>query len=181
MTVKDLSLEGLKLISNTQHYDYRGYFHVTHNSEEFKDKVGDYNFVQENESMSHEGVLRGLHYQYGKYSQAKLVRVIQGSVVDVVVDIRVTSPTFGKHLMVELDDVDKCQLMIPRGFAHGFLTLENNTIFSYKVDNVYNPSYESGIIFSDFSLGIDWNRYNTRNLITSMKDLELPKFSDLIF
>jgi len=181
MTVKDTKFEGVKIISNSHFYDYRGCFYTSYNEAEFKEKVGDYNFIQDNESISHEGVVRGMHYQEGEYAQAKLVRVIKGSAIDVIVDIRTDSPTFGKHLVVELDDDSKTQLMIPRGFAHGFMALEDDTIFAYKIDNVYNPLAERGIIYNDPNLNIDWNQYYTKSLIVSGKDLLLPKFKDIIF
>ena len=120
--------------------DPRGYFFEAFKQEEFEKNIGNVNFVQDNESKSSYGVLRGLHYQKGEYSQAKLVRVIKGKVVDVAVDIRKSSPTFGKHVKVELSEDNKRQLFIPRGFAHGFLVLSQEAIFTYKVDNVYAPT-----------------------------------------
>jgi dTDP-4-dehydrorhamnose 3,5-epimerase len=180
MTVTDTKFEGVKIISNACFYDYRGCFYTSYNETEFKEKVGDYNFIQDNESTSHEGVLRGLHYQTGDFAQAKLVRVIRGSVIDVIVDIRKDSRTFADHLCVELNADNKNQLMIPRGFAHGFISLEDDTIFSYKIDNVYNPLAERGILYNDPYLDINWNQYYTKGLIVSSKDLLLPKFNDFI-
>tara|TARA_R110000796_G_scaffold58413_5_gene134942 strand:- start:34078 stop:34623 length:546 start_codon:yes stop_codon:yes gene_type:complete len=181
MTVSDTIFEGVKIISNTSYYDNRGCFYASYIEDEFRDKVGHYDFIQDNESTSHEGVIRGLHYQSGQFAQAKLVRVIRGSAIDVIVDIRKDSLTFGHHLSVELNCDLKNQLMIPRGFAHGFISLEDDTIFSYKIDNGYNPLAECGIKFDDSYLGIDWNQYNTKDLIISEKDLRLPKFKDIIF
>lgn len=123
------------------------------------------------------GVLRGLHYQRGEHAQSKLVRVIKGRVLDVVVDVRPNSETFGKHMAIELSEQNKKQFFVPRGFAHGFLVLEDETIFSYKCDNFYNKASEAGILFNDEDLAIDWT-IDTRNLIISEKDLVLPKFKD---
>lgn len=136
--------------------DSRGYFCETFKQSEFEKHIGKINFIQDNESMSSYGVLRGLHYQRGEFAQAKLVRVVKGAVLDVAVDIRENSPHFGKHVAMELNESNKRQLFIPRGFAHGFLVLENETIFNYKVDNLYSPENEAGIMFDDPTIGIDW-------------------------
>lgn len=133
------AIDGVFIIEPKVFNDPRGYFFEAFKQEEFEKNIGNVNFVQDNESESSYGVLRGLHYQKGEYSQAKLVRVIKGKVVDVAVDIRKSSPTFGKHVMVELSEDNKRQLFIPRGFAHGFLVLSQEAIFTYKVDNVYAP------------------------------------------
>ncbi len=136
--------------------DARGYFMEAFKQQEFEEHIGPANFIQDNESKSSFGVLRGLHYQKGEDSQAKLVRVIKGTVLDVAVDLRKSSPTFGKHVMVELSEENKRQLYIPRGFAHGFLVLSEEAIFTYKVDNTYAPQSECSIRFDDPTLGIQW-------------------------
>jgi dTDP-4-dehydrorhamnose 3,5-epimerase len=135
------------------------------------------NFIQDNESKSSRGVLRGLHYQKGELSQAKLVRVIKGRVLDVAVDIRKSSPTFGQHVMVELSEDNKRQFFIPRGFAHGFLVLSDEAIFTYKVDNVYAPQAEAGIRWNDPALNIDWP-IDPQEVLTSEKDLKQPLLSE---
>ena len=134
-------------------------------------------FIQDNESKSSYGVLRGLHYQKGDLSQAKLVRVIKGKVLDVAVDLRKSSPTFGKHVMVELSDENKRQFFIPRGFAHGFLVLSEEAIFTYKVDNPYAPQAEAGIRWNDSDLGIEWP-IDSKDVLTSEKDLKQPLLCD---
>ena len=144
---------------------------------EFEEHIGKVNFVQDNESKSSRGVLRGLHYQKGDYSQAKLVRVIKGCVLDVAVDIRKSSPTFGKHVMVELSGENKRQFFIPRGFAHGFLVLSDEAIFTYKVDNVYAPQADAGIRWNDPALGIEWP-IDPKEVLTSEKDLKQPLLKD---
>lgn len=137
--------------------DYRGYFMETYRKDLLEEVVGyKVNFIQDNQSCSSRGVLRGLHYQIPPYSQAKLVRVIEGNVLDVAVDIRKSSPTFGQHLAVELSANNNHQLFIPRGFAHGFVVLSNSAIFSYKVDNYFAPDHSRGIAFDDKDLAIDW-------------------------
>ncbi len=139
------------------HGDDRGYFVETFRQDKLEEFIGyKINFCQDNESKSSKGVLRGLHYQLVPYAQTKLVRVIQGKVLDIAVDIRKGSPTFGKYVAVELSSENKKQLLVPRGFAHGFVVLEDDTIFAYKVDNYYSPECDRGIAFDDDSLGIDW-------------------------
>jgi dTDP-4-dehydrorhamnose 3,5-epimerase len=145
--------------------------------EEFNEHIGRVDFIQDNESKSSFGVLRGLHYQKGEASQAKLVRVIKGKVLDVAVDIRKSSPTFGQHVAVELSEENKFQFYIPRGFAHGFLVLSDYAIFTYKVDNVYAPQAEAGIRWNDPELGIDWP-IDPAIVKTSEKDLKQPLFQD---
>lgn len=144
---------------------------------EFEEHVGPVNFIQDNESKSSYGVLRGLHYQKGACSQAKLVRVIKGRVVDVAVDIRRSSPTFGRHVMVELSEDNKRQFFIPRGFAHGFLVLSEEAIFMYKVDNAYAPQQDAGIRWNDPELGIEWP-IDPKDVLTSEKDLRQPLLRD---
>ena len=137
--------------------DERGYFVETFRQDKLEEFVGyKINFCQDNESKSSKGVLRGLHYQLPPFAQTKLVRVIRGKVLDIAIDIRKNSPTFGEQVVVELSSENKKQLLIPRGFAHGFVVLENDTIFSYKVDNYYSPLTDRGIAFDDEDLGIDW-------------------------
>ncbi len=163
-------IQGVYIIEPKVFFDARGYFFESWKQNEFKHNVGKINFVQDNESKSSYGILRGLHYQKGAYSQAKLVRVIQGQVVDVAVDLRKSSPTFGKYVMVELNEENKRQLFIPRGFAHGFLVLSKEAIFTYKVDNIYAPQYEACIRWNDEDLGIKWP-ISPEKIITSAKDL----------
>jgi dTDP-4-dehydrorhamnose 3,5-epimerase len=136
------------------------------------------NFVQDNQSVSHKYVLRGLHFQNGAYSQAKIVRVVQGRILDVIVDLRTNSATFGEHLTLELSNEKSVMLFLPKGIAHGFLALEDNTIFTYKCDEYYHPESEGGIIYNDPDLGIDWG-ISAPNLILSEKDLQLPRFKEL--
>ena len=151
--------------------DERGYFFESYKQNELNEFLGyDVNFCQDNESKSTYGVLRGLHYQEPPFAQAKLVRVIQGSVLDVAVDIRIGSPTFGKHVAVELSEENKKQLFIPRGFAHGFVVLSEIAIFSYKVDNYYNGEFDRGIAFDDKALDINW-RIKKDDIKISHKDM----------
>lgn len=149
-------IDGVWLLEPKVLADARGYFMETFKDEEFRRHVGDVRFVQDNESRSTFGVLRGLHYQRGGFSQAKLVRVLWGRVLDVAVDLRCESPTFGRHVSVELSGDNKRQLFIPRGFAHGFLVLSDEAVFMYKVDNAYAPQAEATIRYDDPELGIDW-------------------------
>ena len=170
-------IEGVFIIEPKVFPDARGYFFEAFKNEEFEQNVGHVDFVQENESKSSYGVLRGLHYQKGEYSQAKLVRVIKGRVLDVAVDLRKGSATFGEHISVELSDENKRQFFIPRGFAHGFLVLSDEAIFTYKVDNVYAPHAEAGIRWNDPALGIEWP-VDPAEVLTSEKDLKQPLLKD---
>ena len=170
-------IKGVFVIEPRVFNDARGYFFEAFKQQEFDAHVGHVDFVQDNESMSSRGVLRGLHYQKGDCSQAKLVRVIKGRVLDVAVDIRRSSPTFGQHVMVELSDENKRQFFIPRGFAHGFLVLSDEAIFTYKVDNVYAPQAEAGICWNDPALGIEWP-IDPKDVVTSEKDLKAPLLKD---
>ena len=163
-------IDGVWIIQPKVFNDARGYFFEAWKKEEFEQHVGRVDFIQDNESKSSYGVLRGLHYQKGDFSQAKLVRVIKGRVVDVAVDIRRNSPTFGKHVMVELSDENKRQFFIPRGFAHGFLVLSDEAVFTYKVDNPYAPQSEASIRFDDPDLAIQWP-IDPKDVLTSAKDL----------
>lgn len=157
--------------------DNRGYFFESWNREVYEQNGIRAEFIQDNESKSRFGVLRGLHYQAAPYTQAKLVRVIQGAVLDVALDIRKGSPTFGKHVAVELSGENKRQLFVPRGFAHGFVVLSEEVIFAYKCDNKYMPSHERGIAFDDPALGIDW-QVKVASFVLSPKDTENPLLKD---
>ena len=170
-------VEGVFVIEPKVFSDARGYFMETWKQADFNEHVGQVDFIQDNESKSSFGVLRGLHYQKGSLSQAKLVRVIKGKVLDVAVDIRKSSPTFGKHVMVELSEDNKRQFFIPRGFAHGFLVLSEEAIFTYKVDNSYAPQAEAGIRWNDPALGIEWP-IDPAQVLTSEKDLKQPLLKD---
>lgn len=165
-------IDGVWVIEPKVFKDARGYFFEAWKQEEFDSHIGKHvSFIQDNESKSSYGVLRGLHYQKGEYSQAKLVRVIKGKVVDVAVDIRKSSPTFGKYVAVELSEDNKRQLFIPRGFAHGFVVLSEEAIFTYKVDNVYAPKHEASIRWDDPTIGIQWP-IDAKDVLTSEKDLK---------
>jgi len=176
------SIPDIVLIEPTVHGDNRGYFIETFRQDLFEEAVGyQVNFIQDNESKSTKGVLRGLHYQLPPYTQAKLVRVIEGSVLDVAVDIRKSSPTFGQYVAVELTAENKHQLFVPHGFAHGFIVLSDSAIFTYKVDNYYAPEHDRGIAFDDNDLDIDWqllaedlrlsDKDKTHLSLTNAKDL----------
>lgn len=166
------------IIEPTVHGDHRGYFVETFRADKLEDFLGfKLNFGQDNESKSSKGVLRGLHYQLPPHAQTKLVRVISGRVLDVAVDIRRNSPTFGQHVAVELTADNKKQLLVPRGFAHGFVVLEDDTIFAYKVDNYYSPECDRGISFDDPALNIDWV-LKTEELKLSAKDTKQPKLNE---
>jgi dTDP-4-dehydrorhamnose 3,5-epimerase len=172
------SISGVIIIEPQVHGDTRGYFVETFRTDKLEKFLGyKINFCQDNESKSSKGVLRGLHYQLPPFAQTKLVRVIQGSVLDVAVDIRKNSPTFGQHIAVELSAENKKQLLISRGFAHGFVVLEDDTIFAYKVDNYYSPECDRGIAFDDLTLGIDWIIPHDK-LNLSLKDTKQPLLKD---
>lgn len=167
------------IIEPDVHGDERGYFVETFKQSEFESAVGyEVNFIQDNESKSSYGVLRGLHYQLPPHAQSKLVRVIDGSVLDVAVDIRKGSPTFGQHIVCELTGANKRQLFVPRGFAHGFVVTSETAIFSYKVDNYYAPNHDRGIAFDDADLGIDWT-VEKQKLQLSGKDTKQPKLKEV--
>lgn len=173
----ETAIKGVYVIEPRVFNDARGYFFEAWKQAEFEEHIGKVDFVQDNESKSSRGVLRGLHYQKGEFSQAKLVRVIKGCVLDVAVDIRKSSPTFGQHVMVELNDENKRQFFIPRGFAHGFLVMSDEAIFTYKVDNVYAPQADAGIRWNDPDLGIEWP-IDPKEVLTSEKDLKQPLLKD---
>ena len=158
--------------------DDRGYFLESYKKKAFEENIGFVNFVQDNESKSSKGVLRGLHFQKPPFAQAKLVRCIEGCVLDVAVDIRKGSPTYGKHVSVELSGKNKRQLFVPRGFAHGFSVLSENAVFAYKVDNRYAPESDSGIRYDDKELNINWG-LKEEDVQLSAKDNELEYFKDL--
>lgn len=167
------------LIKPTIHYDERGYFSETFRKDLLEQAIGyPVNFTQDNESKSSKGVLRGLHYQMPPYDQAKLVRAIKGRILDVAVDIRKNSPTFGQHIAVELNSDNKYQLFIPRGFAHGFVVLSDYAIFAYKVDNTYSPNHEQGFAFNDPALNINW-QLPDETIKISKKDMDLSVFSQI--
>ena len=168
---------GVYIIEPKVFNDSRGYFFEAFKKKEFEENIGRVDFVQDNESKSSYGVLRGLHYQKGEFSQAKLVRVIKGRVVDVAVDIRRSSPTFGRYVAVELSEENKRQLFIPRGFAHGFLVLSPEAVFTYKVDNIYAPQSEASIRFDDPELGIEWP-IDKADVLTSEKDMKGKSLKD---
>ena len=177
MNYIETSIKGVFVIESKVFNDARGYFFEAWKQAEFEEHIGKVNFIQDNESKSSYGVLRGLHYQKGEFAQAKLVRVIKGRVLDVAVDIRRSSPTFGQHVMVELSEDNKRQFFIPRGFAHGFLVLSDEAIFTYKVDNVYAPQAEAGIRWNDPALNIEWP-IDPQTVQTSDKDLKQPLLSE---
>ena len=177
MDYKETAIKGVYIIEPRVFNDARGYFFEAWKQAEFEEHVGPVNVVQDNESKSGRGVLRGLHYQRGEASQAKLVRVIKGCVVDVAVDLRRSSPTFGQHVMVELSEENKRQFFIPRGFAHGFLVLSDEAIFTYKVDNPYAPEADAGVRWNDPDLAINWPT-DGMEVLTSEKDLRQPLLKD---
>jgi dTDP-4-dehydrorhamnose 3,5-epimerase len=172
------SIEGVILIEPTMHSDDRGYFIETFRQDLLEEAIGyRVNFVQDNESKSTKGVLRGLHYQSLPYTQAKLVRVIEGSVLDVAVDIRKSSPTFGQHVSLELTGQNKHQLFVPHGFAHGFVVLSDSATLTYKVDNYYAPEHDRGIAFDDDQLKINW-QLSVDELQLSDKDRDYPSLAN---
>lgn len=169
MQFKELNIKDVYIIEPKVFGDERGYFFERYRKELFDSNIGETNFIQDNQSKSHKGVLRGLHYQKGKFSQGKLIWVISGTVVDVAVDLRKSSPTFGKYVMEELSDSNGKMMYIPRGFAHGFLVLSEYATFAYKVDNVYSPQHEVSIKFNDPTIGIEWPM-DLNDIVVSDKD-----------
>lgn len=180
MKIVSTNIPDVKIIEPDVFGDARGYFFESWNSENYASSGINCQWVQDNESSSSYGVLRGLHYQAAPYTQAKLVRVISGRVLDITVDIRKNSPTFGQHAAVELSGENKRQLFIPRGFAHGFAVLSESAVFAYKCDNSYCPAAERGIAFNDPDLKIDW-QLDLSQVILSAKDLRNPLFKDAEF
>ena len=179
MVSTETKLKGCFILEPRVYNDNRGYFFESYNKAIFEKSIEfSVNFIQDNESKSSKGVLRGLHFQKGEYAQSKLIRVIKGSILDVCVDIRETSKTFGQYVSIILDDKQKKQIYVPKGFAHGFLVLEDDTIISYKCDNYYHKPSEGGIVYNDKGLNIDWN-FPENELILSEKDKQLPTFENL--
>jgi len=179
MEVIETGIEGVMILEPRIFKDARGYFFESFSSREFQEKVCQTTFVQDNESFSSYGVVRGLHFQKPPFTQAKLVRVIKGAVLDVAVDLRKNSPTYGKHVAIELTGENHRQLFIPRGFAHGFAVLSDEVLFQYKCDNYYAPQSEGGILWNDPSLQIDW-RIPADKVILSEKDTKHPLLKDYI-
>jgi dTDP-4-dehydrorhamnose 3,5-epimerase len=178
MVVVDTNIKGCFVLEVNVFNDERGYFYESYNKETFKKVTGlDIDFVQDNQSFSSKGVLRGLHYQIGEAAQAKLVRAIRGAVLDVVVDLRRESVTFGKYVAVELSAENKKQLFVPRGCAHGFVVLTDTAEFAYKCDNFYSKEQERGIIYNDDAIGINWF-FEEKDLIISEKDKCLPRLQN---
>lgn len=177
MKYTETKIKGVWIIEPKVFEDARGYFFEAWKQADFQKQIGQVDFIQDNESKSSFGVLRGLHYQKGKYSQAKLVRVIKGRVLDVAVDLRKSSPTFSQYVCVELSEDSKRQLFIPRGFAHGFLVLSDEAIFTYKVDNAYTPAQEAGIRWDDETINISWP-IDKDKIVTSEKDLKAYSLAD---
>jgi dTDP-4-dehydrorhamnose 3,5-epimerase len=175
MKTTKFDIEGLILIEPDVFVDDRGYFFESFSEKKFKDIGIDCKFVQDNESRSKKGVLRGLHFQNPPFAQAKLVRVVKGKVLDVAVDLRTNSPTYGKYVLVELSESNKKMFFIPENFAHGFVCLEDDSVFQYKCSDFYNKESEGGIIWNDRTLNIDWQI--DFQPIVSEKDLLLPQFS----
>lgn len=177
MEVIKTDIEGVVIIEPRIFKDSRGYFFESYSKREFDEKVRPVNFVQDNESCSTRGVMRGLHFQRPPFTQSKLVRCVKGSVLDVAVDIRKGSPTFGRYVAVELTEDNHRQFFVPRGFAHGFAVLSDIAVFQYKCDNYYHPEADGGISIQDTSLGIDWH-LDPSQAILSDKDLKHPLLKD---
>lgn len=178
MKVFKTEIDGVFIIEPAVFEDERGYFFESYNKENLKAQGIDYNFIQDNQSKSRYGTIRGIHFQKGEYAQAKLVRVLEGTVLDVAVDLRRGSPTFGKHVAVELSAENRRQLMIPRGFGHGFSVLSETAVFAYKCDNVYNKAAEGGLRYDDPALGIDW-KIDPSKAILSEKDKVNPLLEEI--
>ncbi|MDE6648815.1 MAG: dTDP-4-dehydrorhamnose 3,5-epimerase [Muribaculaceae bacterium] len=179
MKIIDTEIEGLKILEPKVFTDARGYFFESYSKRWFDENVADTEFVQDNESCSSFGVIRGLHFQRPPFCQAKLVRCVKGAVLDVAVDIRKGSPTYGKHVAVELSEANHRQFFIPHGFAHGFAVLSDTAIFQYKCDNYYHPEADGGISILDPTLGIDWH-IDPANAILSEKDTKHPNLKDFL-
>ena len=176
---EDLEIEGLKLVTPRKFGDDRGFFSETHNAATWEKAGLHYNFVQDNHSLSRDvGTVRGLHFQTPPFAQDKLVRVLQGRILDVAVDLRRSSPTFGRHVVVELSKENWRQLLIPIGFAHGFVTLEPDTEVIYKVTNFYSPAHDFGVAWNDPDIGIDWG-VSAEKAVLSAKDQKLPRLRDV--
>ena len=179
MRFKETKLKGCFIIEPTIFKDDRGLFYESYKKDEFENQLGErINFVQDNVSVSKKGVLRGLHYQKGNHAQAKLIQVLKGEALDVVVDLRKGSKTFGKHFKLKISSTNRKSIFIPKGMAHGFLALTEEVIFTYKCDNYYNHMAEGGILYNDVDLNIDWE-IPVDKVILSKKDLSLPALKDL--
>lgn len=178
MEIIQTDIEGVVILKPRVFEDERGYFFESYSKREFDKQVREINFVQDNESRSQYGVVRGLHYQKWPFTQSKLVRVLRGRVLDIAVDIRQGSPTYGKHVSVELSGENRLQLFIPRGFAHGFAVLSQDAVFQYKCDEFYHPESEGGIAWDDPLLNIDW-KLPEKDIILSKKDTVNPKFEEI--
>lgn len=179
MKVIKTEIEGVYIIEPKVFKDARGYFFESYSQREFEEKIGRVEFVQDNESMSGYGVMRGLHFQRPPYAQSKLVRCVRGKVLDVAVDVREGSPTYGKHVAVELSEDNHLESFIPKGFAHGYSVLSETAVFQYKCDEFYHPESEGGISILDGSLGIDW-RIPAGDAVLSEKDTKHPLFKDFM-
>ena len=177
MNISTTKLEGLKIIEPRIFPDDRGYFYESYSEKKYREAGIDASFVQDNQSFSQKGALRGLHGQADPFAQGKLVRVLQGRVLDVAVDIRKNSPTFGQYVTIELSGENHKQFWVPPGFLHGFVTLEDDTIFTYKVTNYYDKASEIGVLWNDQTLNIDW-KTDLSNVLLSPKDTILPAFAD---
>ncbi|HET53999.1 MAG TPA: dTDP-4-dehydrorhamnose 3,5-epimerase [Ignavibacteria bacterium] len=177
MIIQSTNIPDVKLITPKIFEDDRGYFFESFRDDIFKKEIGEINFIQDNESKSSFGVMRGLHYQLPPYAQSKLVRVVKGKVLDVAVDIRKSSPYFGKYVSAELSEENKLQMFIPQGFAHAYLVLSDEAIFQYKVDNYYSPEHDRGIIYYDTQLNISWTLVPSQ-IVVSDKDKKLPFLND---
>ena len=179
MKVTETNLKGCFIIEPKVFIDERGYFFESFHKEKFQQLTNiEVDFLQDNEAFSNRGVVRGLHFQKGQYAQAKLIRVVKGKVLDIVVDLRSGSKTFGKHFSIILSEENKKQLFVPRGFAHGYAVLEDNTLFSYKCDNYYNKESEGGVIYNDKDLQIDW-MLEENEIQLSEKDIKLTNFKTI--
>ena len=178
MEIIETAIADVKVLKPKVFEDARGYFFESYSEQRYRECGIDCHFVQDNESMSMRGVLRGLHYQVAPHAQAKLIRVVRGAVLDVAVDIRKDSPTFGKYVLVELSEKNKQQIYIPHGFAHGFLVLEDNTIFSYKCDSYYSPACERGLRWDDPMIAIPWPKLDIPYIL-SEKDKKQPLLSEI--
>ncbi len=178
MKISKTDIEGVYVIEPQVFEDERGYFFESYNQAKMEEAGLHYNFIQDNQSKSCYGTIRGIHFQKGEYSQAKLVRVLSGAVLDVAVDLRKDSPTFGKYVAVELTAENKKQLMIPRGFGHGFSVLSKEAVFAYKCDNVYNKASEGGLRYNDPDINVDW-KINLNDAVLSEKDKNAPFLKDI--
>lgn len=176
MKIIKTEIEDLLIIEPRVFEDERGYFYESYNKNEFEKQDLFFNFIQDNQSKSKYGTIRGLHFQIGEFAQAKLVRAISGTVLDVAVDLRKNKKTFGKSFAIELSEENKKQLLVPRGFAHGFAVLSETAVVSYKIDNIYKPEYERSIMYNDQTLNIDW-KIEKHNVIISEKDKSENVFS----